>query len=177
MAGPGSSRNRSNPLSTGGGMKETGITTPWGAHARSISLPPVCHLSFYEAWAFAQWADARLPSEAEWELAAGQRPVSGHFGDRMQFHPEAASGHGEPPPAVRRCLGVDLFQLCALPGLQTCCRCYRRVQRQIHGQPDGTARWQLRHAGRSHPANLPQFFSTPGIAGNFPVFVWHGISE
>jgi len=57
---------------------------------------PVCHLSFYEAWAFAQWADARLPSEAEWELAAGQRPVSGHFGDRMQFHPEAASGHGEP---------------------------------------------------------------------------------
>jgi len=61
---------------------------------------PVCHISFYEAAAFAEWAGARLPSEAEWETAAARQAVAGQFADCRRFHPEPVAVQATAPAGL-----------------------------------------------------------------------------
>lgn len=61
-----------------------------GGNAPLVPHAPVTHVSYYEADAFARWAHARLPTEAEWEVVAKRVPITGHFADAGVLHPQAS---------------------------------------------------------------------------------------
>jgi ergothioneine biosynthesis protein EgtB len=87
-SGPGGER------STGGSDEGWRVFT-LGGERPVDPAEPVCHVSYYEADAFAHWTGDRLPTEAEWEAVAAGRPVRGNLLDPALLHPAVAEG-GDP---------------------------------------------------------------------------------
>ena len=66
-----------------------------------LEAEPVCHVSYYEADAYARWAAARLPTEVEWEVAAISLPIGGNFVEQRTFHPVPMSQRDRAVPLAQ----------------------------------------------------------------------------
>lgn len=86
---------------------------------------PLCHISWFEAEAHARWAGGRLPTEAEWEFAAGvdgAMPWGGDWSpeqanlDQLAFGPSPVGGHpaGASPWGCEQMIG-DVWEWTATP--------------------------------------------------------------
>lgn len=78
-----------------GWRRVDGAWTEFTLHGRRPVDPaePVCHVSYFEADAFARWAGARLPTEAEWEVASrGLDERHGAFVEDGRLRPTVPAG-------------------------------------------------------------------------------------
>jgi ergothioneine biosynthesis protein EgtB len=96
---------------------------------------PVCHVSYYEADAFARWAGKCLPSEAEWEVAVRAEDISDAFGVVWQWTRSAYSpypGYVAPPGAIGEYNGKFMVSQMVLRG-------------SSHATPEGHSRVTYRN--------------------------------
>ena len=102
-------------------QRDTATRSGWRVYTLEGWLPledlsetPVCHVSFFEADAFARWSGHRLPTEFEWEFVAAGLTVEGNLLDAGALHPQAAAV-GAPDPAQPQQMFGDVWEWTASP--------------------------------------------------------------
>jgi ergothioneine biosynthesis protein EgtB len=71
------------------------FTLAGGVSLEEAESAPVSQVSYFEADAYARWAGKRLPTEAEWEVAAEGQPIGGNLLDAGRLRPAAVTDEGQ----------------------------------------------------------------------------------
>ena len=121
-----------------------------GDDARSDA--PVCHVSYYEADAFARWADARLPTEAEWETLAREGDGTPQFLEVGTLRPARRRSHRP----VRRRLGWTRSAYAPYPGFAPPPGALGEYNGKFMVNQMRAARRLVLHAARARARQLPQ---------------------
>lgn len=120
------------------------VFTPAGLKAIDPAAP-VCHVSYYEADAFARWRGAHLPTEMEWEVAARADLIDDAFGTVWQWTRSAYSpypGYRAAPGALGEYNGKFMINQMVLRGSSAATpRGHARVSYRNFFYPP--SRWQF----------------------------------
>ena len=134
---------------------------------------PVCHISYFEADAFARWSGARLPTEPEWEHAASGLELKGSFVESERYHPALVDGdHTRLAQMFGEVWQWTASPYTAYPGYAPLPGTLGEYNGKFMCNQFVSARWIMCLPRQPSTSDLPQFLSAGLRGGSLAVSVW-----